>query len=247
MTQLNQIIAVEKGVKKSAKDSATRIYQDLQKTPLLNGLSRTYQPKDDDGETLPSESTLVQIKATEKLKAVGESLTRLFDVTLTKEVANAEARADVKVGTATVLSQVPVTYLLFLERELTDIRTIVTSVPTLDPAFNWTWNEDQGVYLADPVGTVRTKKVPKNWVKAEATDKHPAQVEIFHEDVIVGYWTQVKSSGAVPATAKAKLLARITALMEAVTFAREQANSLEVTDQSAGAAVFEYLFGDLSA
>jgi hypothetical protein len=247
VTQLNQIIAVEKGVKKASKDAATRIYQDLQKTALLSGISRTYQPKDDEGETLPSESTLVQIKAPEKLKGVGEALTRLFDVTLTKEVANTEAKADVVVDGRTVLSQVPVTYLLFLERELTDIRTIVNSVPTLDPAFNWTWNEEQGVYLADPVGTVRTKKVPKNWVKAEATDKHPAQVEIFHEDVIVGYWTKVESSGAIPATVKAKLLGRITALMDAVTFAREQANGLEVEDKAAGAAVFDYLFGDLTA
>jgi hypothetical protein len=247
MTQLNQIIAVEKGVKKSAKDSATRVYQDLQKSSLLNGISRTYQPKDDEGETLPSESTLVQIKAPEKIKAIGDSLTRLFDVTLTKEVANTVAKADVVVDGTTILSQVPVTYLLFLERELTDIRTVVSALPTLDPAFNWTWDENQGVYLADPVGTVRTKKVPKNWVKAEATDKHPAQVEIFHEDVIVGYWTAVKSSGAIPASAKVKLQARVTALMDAVTFAREQANGIEVWDQTSGAAVFSYLFGDISA
>lgn len=42
-------------------------------------------------------------------------------------------------------------------------------------------------------------QVPRNHVKAEATDKHPAQVEVYHEDVPVGYWTTVKFSGALPA------------------------------------------------
>ena len=47
--------------------------------------------------------------------------------------------------------------------------------------------------------TLRTKKVPRNHVKAEATEKHPAQVEVYYEDVAVGYWTTVKFSGALPA------------------------------------------------
>jgi hypothetical protein len=35
-------------------------------------------------------------------------------------------------------------------------------------------------------------------VKAEATEKHPAQVEVYHEDVVVGQWKTVKFSGALP-------------------------------------------------
>ncbi len=36
-------------------------------------------------------------------------------------------------------------------------------------------------------------------VKAEATDKHPAQAELYCEDMPIGYWTTVKFSGALPA------------------------------------------------
>lgn len=241
-SKLNQIIAVEQGVKSRAKDRVTELYHSLQKSALLNGISRTYQPKDEDGDHLPAESTLVQVKVPEVLRQVQEALTRLFDVTLTKESANVKAKADVVVGDVTIATDVPVTYLLFLEKQLVDLRTFVSKLPTLDPASKWVYDSNDGVNKTEPVQTTKSKKVPCNWVKADATDKHPAQVEIFHEDVIVGTWTKVDSSGAIPATRKAELVARVDALSTAVKFAREEANSLEVTDREIAANVFEYLF-----
>lgn len=243
MPKLNQIIAIEKDVKQSSNRKFTDIYHELQKSALISGISRTYQPKDDEGETLPPESTLVQLSATKELQRSADALERLFDVTLTKEVANQEAKADVVVDDQVILEGVPVTYLLFLERQLVDFKTVFGSIPVLDPAFNWTWDDNQGCYVADAVETVRTKKVPRNWVKAEATDKHPAQVEVYHEDVIVGTWRTVRSSGALPATQKAELLARVTKLQDAVKFAREAANNTEAVEKKAGEAVFSYLLG----
>ncbi len=239
---LNKLIAIESGVKSKTKRTETDLYHRLQKTALLNGITRTYQPKDEDGDRLPSETTLVQVKTEEVLKELGAELTRLFDVTLTKEVGNSEAKADVVVDGKTLLKQVPVTYLLFLEKQLVDINTFVSKLPTLDPASEWNYDDNNDVWLTAPVQTVRTKKVPRNWVKAEATEKHPAQVEIFHEDVIVGTWTKIDSSGAIPAKRKTELLSRVEKLITAVKFAREEANSLMVEDQYAGEKVFNYLF-----
>lgn len=239
---LNKLIAIESGVKSKAKRTETDLYHRLQKTALLNGITRTYQPKDEDGDKLPSETTLVQVKTEEVLKELGAELTRLFDVTLTKEVGNSQAKADVVVDGKTLLKQVPVTYLLFLEKQLVDINTFVSKLPTLDPASEWNYDDNNDVWLTAPVQTVRTKKVPRNWVKSEATEKHPAQVEIFHEDVIVGTWTKVDSSGAIPAKRKTELLSRVEKLTTAVKFAREEANSLMVEDQYAGEKVFNYLF-----
>lgn len=239
---LNKLIAIESGVKSGVKRKETDLYHVLQKNALLSGISRTYQPKDDDGDKLPSETTLVQIKVEKVVKDLATELTRLFDVTLTKEVGNSNAKADVVVDGKTLLKQVPVTYLLFLEKQLVDINTFVSKLPTLDPASEWSYDSNNDVYVTTAVQTVRTKKVPRNWVKAEATDKHPAQVEIFHEDVIVGTWTKVDFSGAIPATRKAELLSRVDKLITAVKFAREEANSLMVEDQHAGDKVFNYLF-----
>jgi hypothetical protein len=243
MTKLNQLIAVESGLKTSTTKAVTEVFRNLNRINLFTGITRTYAPKDDEGDKLPAESTLVQTNVKNALEAFQSASERLFDVTLTKERANAQAAADVVVDGKAILKNVPVTYLLFLEKKLVDINTFVLALPTLDPSSVWVRDENTGNYVTEPVQTVRTKKVPRNWVKAPATDKHPAQVEIFHEDVIVGTWTKRDLSGAIPVTVKADLLERVEKLSSAVKFAREEANSAEVKDDKAADAVFTYLFG----
>ncbi|GAA2633358.1 hypothetical protein SMC26_33495 [Actinomadura fulvescens] len=242
-TKLNQIIAVEKGVKSKSFQDLTEAHHSVQKAPLLSGISRTYQPKDEEGERLPPESTRVQVKVDDVLRDVSASLARLFDVTATKDWANCVARADVTVDGTTLVRDAPVTYLLFLEKQLKDLQTFVRKLPVLDAAETWTHDASTDVWRTEPVRTVKTKKVPRNHVKAEATDKHPAQVEVYYEDIPVGYWTTVKFSGALPARRVNELLERLDRLQNAVKFAREEANGAEVADQRVGEAVFAYLFG----
>jgi hypothetical protein len=241
--QLNQIIALEKGVKSRSYADFTAAHQQLQKAALLAGISRTYKPKDDEGEQLPPESTRVQLRATEVLDQVKASLTRLFDVTLTKDTGNGAAKASIVVDGVTIAADVPVTYLLFLEKQLSDLMTFVTKLPVLDAAETWSYDEATDAYATTPSQTTRSKKVPRNHVKAEATEKHPAQVEMYFEDVLVGYWTTVKYSGALPQARVNELKARVVKLSEAVKVAREQANSSTVRDVEIGDRIFGYLFG----
>jgi hypothetical protein len=243
VAKLNQIIAVEKGVKSKAHQDLTAAHHGLQKPALLAGISRTYQPKDEEGEQLPPESTRVQVKAEDVLRETAKTLTRLFDVTATKDWANCTARADVTVDGRVLVSEVPVAYLLFLEKQLTDINTFVRKLPVLDASESWTQDPSTDAWKTESVRTLRTKKVPRNHVKAEATEKHPAQVEVYYEDIPVGYWTTVKFSGALPARRVNELLERVEKLQQAVKFAREEANGSDVTDQRVGDAVFGYLFG----
>jgi hypothetical protein len=242
VTKLNQIIAVEKGVKAKSLRELTDAHHTVQKQPLLSGISRTYQPKDEEGEQLPPESTRVQVKAEQVLRDAAATLTRLFDVTATKDWTNCVARADVTVDGRTLLRDVPVTYLLFLEKQLVDLHTFVKKLPVLDAAESWTFDASTDSWKTEPVRTVKTKKTPFNHVKAEATDKHPAQVEVFYEDVPVGYWTTVKFSGALPAQRVNALLERVDKLQQAVKFAREEANGTEVDERGVGEVVFGYLF-----
>ncbi|MDT5043455.1 MAG: hypothetical protein QOE51_4440 [Actinoplanes sp.] len=243
MAKLNQIIAVEKGVKSKSFADLTDAHQAVQKSAPLAGISRVYQPKDEEGEQLPPESTRVQLKTEDILREVAETLTRLFDVTATKDWSNLTARADVTVDELTIARDVPVTYLLFLEKQLTDLHTFVKKLPVLDAAESWVRDDSTDSWKTEPVRTIRTKKVPRNHVKAEATEKHPAQVDVYYEDVAVGYWTTVKFSGALPAKRVNDLLDRVLKLQTAVKFAREEANSVDVLDQKVGATVFGYLFG----
>lgn len=242
MTRLNQIIAVEKGVKSQTMRELTDAHHVLQKESQLAGISRTYRSRDEEGEQYPPESTRVQVKAQDVIRRTTELLTRLFDVVATKDYANCEAKADVVVNGKVLLEKVPVSYLLFLEKQLNDLHTFVKKLPILDPAETWTYDSSTDSFATEPLQTIKTKKIPRNHVKAEATENHPAQVEVYYEDVIVGNWRTVKYSGALPAARVNELLARVEQLQEAVKFAREEANNFEVTDQKVGKVLFDFLF-----
>lgn len=243
MTKLNQVIALEKGVKTKAYAEISKLHHEVNKTQLLSGISRTYKPRDDEGEQFPPESTRVQLKVGDVLDQVAITLTRLFDLTLTKDSANQQAKADIVLpGGVTLAKDVPVSYLLFLEKQLTDLGTFVAKLPLLDPSEKWEWDETTDSFATEPSQTVKTKKIPRNHVLAAATDKHPAQVQVFTEDSLVGYWTTVKYSGALPAVEVKGMLTRVTLLAEAVKVAREAANSVEVVDRKIAGAIFNYLF-----
>ena len=244
MAKLNQIIAVEKGVKSRSFSSLSDAHQLLQKQALLSGISRTYQPKDEEGEQFPPESTKVQVRVQDVIRETTDVLTKLFDVTATKDWANTEARADVVVDGRTIVADVPVTYLLFIEKQLVDLHTFVKKLPVLDASDSWTYDPSSDAYATDPVQTTKTKKVPRNHVKADATEKHPAQVEVYYEDVVVGHWRTVKFSGALPAQRVNQLLDRVEQLQRAVKFAREEANAAEVEDREVGRAILNFVFAD---
>lgn len=243
MPKLCQIVAVEKSVKNKKHTGVTELYQKLQKPALLSGISRTYKPKDEEGEQLPPEATKVQLNAQTVLTDAAKLMTELFDVTATKDYANCEARADVVVGDIKVAENVPVSYLLFLEKQLVDIHTLVSKIPTLDPSEDWAFDPNANCFASKPAETVRTKKIPKVLVKAPATQQHQAQTEVFAEDVAVGNWRTVKFSGAMQAQKVAEMLERVEKLQKAVKFAREEANSREVQLIKVGEKVFNYLLG----
>jgi len=153
------------------------------------------------------------------------------------------ASANVVVDEETLLTDVPVSYLLFLEKQLTDLHTFIKKkLPVLDSAESWAFNDSADCWSTEPVRTIRTKKVPRNHVKAEATEKHPAQVEVYYEDITVGYWTTVKFSGSLPAKRISELLERVEKLQHSVKFAREEANNSVAVDRKVGDKVFGYLF-----
>lgn len=241
MPKLNQIVAVEKGLKSRTTAALTKIYHELQKPALFAGISRKYTPIDDDGDRLPPESTLVQQNVDTALRAAADHLTKLFDVVATKENGNTEAFADVVVDDVTVVEAAPVPLLLFLEKQLADVRTVVAKAPTLDPSETWSRDETAGGWRTDAVETSRTRKVPKTLVKYEATDKHPAQTEVYMVDEVVGHWATTKFSGALSPARRDQLVARIDVLMDAVKKAREEANGHEVVQQHIGEPVFAYL------
>ncbi len=242
MAKLNQILAIEKSVKVDAQRVITDAYHIIQKKEPLSGVMRTYRPRDEEGEELPPESTKVQIKVDDVLTNVADVMTGLFDITATKDKTNTVAKANIVVDGKILAADVPATYLLFLEKQLVDLLTFVRKLPTLDPSEEWEHDLATDLWATPPVEKTRTKKLMRNHVKAEATTHHPAQVEVYTEDVVVGYWRTIKFSGAVQVSRVNQLIERLTKLQAAVKFAREEANGTEVVDLKPGKAIMDYIF-----
>lgn len=244
MGKLNQVIACVAGKKQNATKTITEAYHLIQKAPLFDGISRTYRPKTEEGDTLPAETKAIQVKVGTLVGAVKGVLAEMFDVVATQDVANTKARADVVVEGRVIVKDVPVTHLLFLEKQSNDLATFIGKLPVLDPSESWEYNEASDQWATAPSETARTKKVPKAFVKSPATVQHPAQVEMFTEDELAGYWKTVKFSGAIPAKERNDMLDRVRKLHEAIVKAREEANGIDAPTVKVGESVLGYVFGE---
>lgn len=245
MAKLNQLIAILNQRKAKVAKEVTEVYHLLQKSDLVKGIARDYQPTDEEGEKLAPERKSVQMTTQTALTSSRKSWELLLDSVATQDSANCDAKADVIVRGTVLLPAVPVTHLLFLEKQLTDVRTLLGSIPTLPTEKLWKWSDNHGCYVTDEELTSKTKKIEKPVVLYEATKEHPAQVKISTEDIIVGWWHTVHMSGAMPAQKKAELLDRVDQVLEAVKQARERANEMAVVEVKEGKPLFDFILNSI--
>lgn len=245
MAKLNQIIAIEKGTKARVYAEESALHKILQKPALFVGLSKTFNAIDADGEQLPPERQKVQYKVEEILNRIRRGSTELMDLTARKDWTNCTAKGDVIVDGETIIAGAPVSFLLFMEKQLNDFRTMIVELPVTDVAEDWTLDTNAGLYKTSDLKQHRTKKVQKPLVLYPATPEHPAQTQLTTEDVISGYWTTVKQSGGMTQPHKDDLLERVVKLSQAVKEAREAANvQEEVSTPKIGDPVYDYLLGE---
>ena len=246
MAKLNQIIAIEKGVRSLNYSQIDTIHKAVKKPELFTGHVRTYQPIDDDApqaEHQPPDVKNVQIKAKDVLAEVEKLTSEMFDITARKEWTNAGAKADITVDGRLIMNDVPVTYMLFLEKQLTDLRTFVDSITVLDASEVWHEDTHDTLYKTSGTRTQRTKKTKRAIVLYDATDKHPAQTQLIDDDIVIGHWHTTRHSGAMPSNKKKEMSARVTRLLQAVKEAREAANGVdEGSKPHVGKAIFDYIF-----
>lgn len=240
--KLNQILAIEKGEKSSSYAALNALHKKGQKADLYDGFRKSFLPLNEDDITFPDESKHVQVKANDIIATVRSALAEYWDLAASKDFANTEAKADVVVDGEILIKGAPPTFLLFLEKQLSDLTTLVGAMPTLDPGEAWTYDANAGLFKTESTRTAKTRKVQKAIVLYDATEHHPAQTQLITEDAIVGHWTTIKHSGAFTEARKAQLLERLALLSKAVKTAREEANSTSAERQSVAAPVFNYLF-----
>ena len=204
MPKLCQIIAITNSRKSAVQKEVTKLHHQATKDALLQGISRTYTPKDENGEKQPPENKMVQVKAVDALCTAAGAWTSLLDVVATQDWANCEAKADVTVDGRPLLRGVPVTHLLFLEKRLQDVHTFVEKLPTLDPAQTWVYDANRGVFRTEPVEQLRTQKVQEPLVLYHPTKEHPAQTQVVSKDVVVGTWATTHFSARCRPTRSGK-------------------------------------------
>lgn len=246
MAKLNQIIAIEKGIKSRVYSEFTDINKTAQKSELFNGFSRSYQKKDDDSEDLPPENKKVQHTVPDMLRNASRLLTEIMDITARKDYTNCVAKAAVLVDGKEILPATPVSFLLFLEKQLNDIRAFVSNLPVLDSSEEWIRDVNSGLFKTAATLTHRTKKVIRPIVLVAPTPEHPGQAQLINEDIIAGHWSQVKQSGGFPSPEKEAILERIERLSQAIKQAREAANGTDEAKEApeAGNAIFNYILGE---
>jgi hypothetical protein len=250
--KLCEAIAVLKGTKSQTYSLQTEHDKLCQKDTLFKGLTKTYEPIDEEDKDRPDgETVLVQQSADEIVATMTEALAHYFDACATVEVGNTKAVADIEVDGQTVLTNVPVTYLLFLEKQLNDLHTAVGRMPVLSPEFTWHHDAGRNCFVTDELRKVRTKKVPK--VVFTATAKTTAkdgsvteqqQGQVVQEDLPVGYWHTVHFSTALQPARRKQMLARISKLRDAVKQARERGNAVQVEKPAFGKPLLDWVFAE---
>lgn len=246
LKKLNQIVAVEKDIKTRVFGRLSEIYKLFQKPSVFSGFAKSYRKKDEESEDFPPEKQVVQANAEELLKEIVREMSELFDITATKDWANTQAQADIVVDGKTLLKAAPSTFILFLEKQLRDLKAEIEKLPVLDPAEEWAFDASSQLYKSPPSSTHKTKKEPRVITKFQPTEHHPGQADVVYEDRVVGYWDTVKMSAAMPTLRRRQLLERIEALSNAVKAAREQANEAEAPPKEVAKALFDYLFAEPS-
>lgn len=241
--KMNQVIAIANGEKGRMQKVISKVYQKLQKPALFQGITRTFKPIDADAEKYPDEGTIVQLTVQQAIEEGIAVMVDAFNIVATQDCGNQIAKADVKVDDKVVIKDVPATHLIFLEKQLKDVETFVDTFPTLDPAREWEYSDDASCYKSKTEETHKTKKIPKPIVKYDATPEHPAQTEMFTEDVITGYWTTTYLSGAIKKSEKEEFLNKVRMLSNSIKVAREEANSVTVEKKTIGKDVLDFIFG----
>ena len=247
MGKLHEILAVEgdlEGRSKVVVDETKKVFG---KAALFTGVTRTCDMYDAADKAPPAEFQEMTTTVEKRLTYATGFLSAYFDAVLTKDATNCVAKGDIVLEDGTVLfNDVPVTFLLGLESKLKHVRDTYAAAPTMQQGIKWEPREDlgAGVYaMANPPKKLKTAKKFKFQILYEATDKHPAQIEKWEEQVPVGEYTEDITNGMLTPARKSELLGNIDTLIQAVKKARQRANTTTLEERKIGQKLFEFIHG----
>lgn len=245
LSKLGALVGVSPTKKKRASDKLSAMHK-LGKE-AVTGVRRVYQPFDEKDRDIPNdESKQCPTSVQRELQSLRDDWINWVDVAISQEFGNAQAKGDIVFdedgNQRVVATGIPVGALLFLEKRLEDMSTLVDGLTTLPTDRDWNKDANTGLWVTPPTESVRKMRQKKPLELAKATDKHPAQVTLVDDEVPVGKTIITYVSGAITRVQQRQLQNRVRTLLDAVKKAREQANALEVENKKLGEYLFDLVF-----
>ena len=247
MPKLHELLAVDSNLKGQADKCRTDLLATFdKKRHLFTEKLVTFKPLSEGAPAQTEEQTTLQSTVSKELAWLSGVVANSLDVSYQIAETNTLARADVVLEDGTVLvKNAPATALLELEKRVNEVHALVSGIPTLDPAKNFSVDDqrERGVWRAREEKRVRTVKEPRVLTLAPATDKHPAQVQAYNVDVPTGELITVEWSGLITPAQKASMLERVEVLRRAVKSARSRANATDaIVGVKVGQRLLDYVF-----
>lgn len=245
MAQLHEILACESEIeKKKTKIHDETIVTFSKKGDNFNGWNKRVKMFDEERANEESEENHEPATSViQKLNYMKESHIDFWDLKLRKEAANQKAKGNVSTGDFLV-NDLPVSFLLTIEKELKLLREVFDEIPTLAPGMVWEEDEMKGIGIyktKDPIVRKKTQKKVLPLLLSEATKEHKAQVTTITEERPVGDIIENRWSGMLTPAEKSKYLGRIDTLLLECKKARQRANTIEIGKESIGEKIFRYI------
>lgn len=250
MGKMHELLAVMTDLEGTAKKIREEAIVTFSKKPQhFRGMHKTLKMHDDaradEADGLEVIEKMVTTVA-DKLDYVRTSQEKWYDASLQQEATNQVSKADLIVDGIEIGKDLPATFLLGLESKLRGLRPIFEAIPTQDPAYEWVQDDSAGenVFVCkNPIKAQKTEKKINHKVLVEPTEHHPAQIEKWSENHVIGTFSTKMWTGMLTPRLKSDYLSRIDKLLREVKKARQRANNTEVVDEHVGKKILDYILG----
>jgi hypothetical protein len=245
---LSQVIGNLKQAREASNRAGVALRGGL-KDQHVTGLNRTFTPDDEEKRFLnknADEYKAVALTVTGQLAEDAAVAAKALDWALTQDVANCSAKADVVVNGEALLTQVPISHLLHLEKVFSEYKAVIlAALPVTDPAKEWTYDKTRKLWKSRPEKTGAFVK------RNEPVMLHPGNERFKPEAVLdpreshIGEWETVVWSGAVSEEQKRQLLARADTLIAALKEAIAVADHTPASKLTEGDKLYGFLLGQV--
>lgn len=247
---LNELLSTEEIHEKNFFDSFKKAWEALKNKNKFFGWIKKLEmiqesPENKILEKENFESKDVELTVKDVIKDLFTSWFHFEDVQFQKNSMIQKASADLFIGDK-IIKKMPLTELIALEKRLIEIRKVVEQAPILDASYEWTKSiaRNDVWIISQPKITTKTERIQYPFVLYEATENHPAQIDVIGKDEIVGSYTTVSFSGTITGIQKKDLIKKIDDLIIEVKKSKIKATETSISDVQISVLLNDYFFGE---